>query len=180
MSSIQDRCDWLREHLTYEVLMVRHAYEQLRATPKTVRDQLAWNASFGAFSLYARNLYSFLTNKTASGNFGAADYDRPAADGKLLEGIMATLNQQVFHTGKQRRDDDRKVGLEKAAKVYAWIDANLNYFIDGLREPYKPAWDPDRADPSKLDAEAPLDDSKIAKDDPASSLPFTSGVTKSS
>jgi hypothetical protein len=51
--------------------MVRHAYEQLRATPKTVRDQLAWNASFAAFSLYARNLYSFLTNKVASGNFEA-------------------------------------------------------------------------------------------------------------
>jgi hypothetical protein len=45
MSSIQDRCDWLREHLTYEVLMVRHAYEQLGATPKTVGEQLAWNAA---------------------------------------------------------------------------------------------------------------------------------------
>jgi hypothetical protein len=178
MSSIQDRCDWLREHLTYEVLMVRHAYKQLRAAPKTARDQLAWNASFGAFSLYARNLYSFLTNKTASGNFGAADYDRPAADGKPLEGIMANLNQQVFHTGKQRGNDDRKVGLEKATKVYAWIDANLKDFVDGIREPYKSAWDPHSADPSKLDAEALLDDSKIAKDDPASSLPFSSGVTK--
>jgi len=126
----------------------------------------------------ARNLYSFLTNKTASGNFGAADYDRPAADGKPLEGIMANLNQQVFHTGKQRGNDDRKVGLEKATKVYAWIDANLKDFVDGLREPYKPAWDPHSADPSKLDAEALLDDSKIAKDDPASSLPFSSRVTK--
>jgi hypothetical protein len=178
MSSIQDRCDWLREHLTYEVLMVRHAYEQLRATPKTVRDQLAWNASFAAFSLYARNLYSFLTNKVTSGNFEAADYDRPAADGRLLEGIMANLNQQVFHTGKQRRNDDRKVGREKATKVYEWIDANLKNFVDGLREPYRSAWDRDGADPSKVDAEAPLDDSKIATDDPASSLPFTSDVTK--
>ena len=178
MSSIKDRCDWLREHLTYEVLMVRHAYEQLRATPKTVRDQLAWNASFAAFSLYARNLYSFLTNKVASGNFEAADYDRPAADGKPLEDIMANLNQQVFHTGKQRRNDDRNVGLEKATKVYDWIDANLKNFVDGLREPYKSAWDPDSADPSKLDAEALLDDSKMAKDDPASSLPFSSGATK--
>ena len=43
---------------------------------------------------------------------------------------MANLNQQVFHTGKQRGNDDRKVGLEKATKVYAWIDANLKDFVD--------------------------------------------------
>ena len=142
MSSIQDRCDWLREHLTYEVLMVRYALDRLRDPIETVRDQLTWNANFGAFSLYARNLYSFLTNKATSANFEAADYDGPAADGSPLYGIMDGLNQQVFHPGERRRNDKRKVGLHKATKVHDWLEDNMKKFLDGLDEPYKVAWDP--------------------------------------
>jgi hypothetical protein len=142
-----------------------------------VRDQLAWNANFGAFSLYARNLYSFLTNKATSDNFKAADYDRPAADGSPLYGIMDGLIQQVFHPGKRRRNDKRKVGLHKATKVHDWIEDNMKKFLDGLDESYKAAWDPHRADPSKLNVGASFDMSKLTKDAPTSAHPF-SGVTK--
>jgi hypothetical protein len=171
MSSIQERCDWLREHLTYEVLMVRYAHEQLKAPIDTVGGQMRWNASFGAFALYARNLYDFLTNKAESGNFEAADYDRPAANGKGLEGIMYNLNQQVFHTGQQRKRVEGKVGREKATKVHDWIEVNLAKFIEGLNDTYKPHWDPDAADPSKLDLEAHYE--IVKDDDPATSRPVT-------
>jgi hypothetical protein len=169
MSSEQERCDWLHEHLNYELLMVRHTHKQLQARIKTVNDQLVWNANFGAFALYARNIYLFLTNDRDSRNFKASDYERPEANGKPLEGVMNNLQEQVFHPGKQRVNAN-KVGLEKAKKVFDWVEDNMKTFLSELKEPYAAAWNPDWAEPSKLTDITTFDVSNI-KQDSASSHP---------
>ena len=102
MSSENERVAWLHEHLNYELLMMRHTYKQLQALPKTAKDQLVWNANFGAFALYARNLYSFLTNDPDLRSFKASDYERPKTDSKPVQGVMNNLHEQVFHPGKRR------------------------------------------------------------------------------
>ena len=127
MSSESERVDWLHEHLNYELLTMRHTYKQLQALPKTAKDQLVWNANFAAFSLYARNLYRFLTNDPETRSFKASDYERPKADGQPVRGIMSNLNEQVFHPGKQRVNAD-KVGLKKVKALYEWVEASLKHF----------------------------------------------------
>jgi hypothetical protein len=113
---------------------------------------MAWNVNYAAFALYARNLYQFLTNEKDPRSFKASDYATFAANGKSLEGIMFNLHEQVFHPGKARVGA-QKVGIDKANKVFAWIQENMDRFLGQLAEPYKSAWNPDMADLSKVSSE---------------------------
>jgi hypothetical protein len=56
MSSRAKKVAHLREHLPYELHMLRHTF--LKFT--TVHDASDWNAYFVAFAVYARNLHDFL------------------------------------------------------------------------------------------------------------------------
>jgi hypothetical protein len=68
----------LREHIPYELLMLRHTHRQL----SQVDGQLDRNAFLEAFAVHARNLFNFLTNREDSRNLKASDfksaYKRPA------------------------------------------------------------------------------------------------------
>jgi hypothetical protein len=143
MSGKDERVAWMKEHLSYELLMMRFAHNELNWSD----DQLEWNANYSAFALHARNLYLFLTSDKDSRIYKASDYTNLETDGKPLHGIMDNLNQQTFHPGKQR-NGAKKVGLDKAAKVYTWVEKYMDEFIDKLNEPYKSAWDEirDKAD----------------------------------
>jgi hypothetical protein len=143
---------WLHEHLSYELLMVRHTYKQLTASVETGREQLAWNANFVAFAVYARNLYDFLTNDKDSRIFKAEDYVSFDADKRPISGIMNNLHQQALHPGKQRigGNDASKVGFNKVKMVNAWVEENMKNFIAKLEQPYADIWKPEMADPAKV------------------------------
>jgi hypothetical protein len=150
MSSENERIAWLHQHLNYELLMMRHTYKQLQALPETAKDHLVWNANIGAFAVYARNLCSFLTNDPDSRSFKASDYERPKTDGQPVQGIMNNLHEQIFHPGKQRINAS-KVGLEKAKRLYEWVELSMRKFLNDLREPYKSAWKEEMANPTLYD-----------------------------
>lgn len=145
---------WLHEHLSYELLMVRHAHKELQVSViRSACEQLVWNANFGAFAMYARNLYDFLTNEAGSRNFVAKNFAVEfEADKTPLVGIMNNLNEQAFHPGKQRTpsNDKRRVGLVKVNTVYAWVEKNMEKFVGQLKEPYNTIWDQDMADLTRV------------------------------
>jgi hypothetical protein len=145
---------WLHEHLSYELLMVRHAHKELQVPViRSACEQLVWNANFGAFAMYARNLYDFLTNEAGPRNFVAKNFAAEfEADKTPLVGIMNNLNEQAFHPGKQRTpsNDKRRVGLVKVNTVYAWVETNMQKFLGQLKQPYNTIWDQDMADLAKI------------------------------
>jgi len=72
---MNERERWLQQHLSYELLMLRHTHKQLHQVRiDSVHNQLVWNANFGAFAVYARNLYLFLTNDKTRATSGAEHY----------------------------------------------------------------------------------------------------------
>src|SRR4051794_4626894 len=107
MASQAERRDWIKEHLSYELLMLRYTFGKLYE----VQSGLDWNAYYESFCTHARLLRDFLTNKSGSTNFDAKEFvdgfkesvPRPASD------IMADMNNEVFHSGKSRPSD----GAEK-------------------------------------------------------------------
>jgi hypothetical protein len=146
--------EWMREHLTYERLMVRHTHSQLHRD----LNQLEWNVNYGAFALYARNLHWFLTNNKGRDGLPrkvrGCDYaSHFKADDSLIAQVMDDLHEQVYHPGAQRLVIAKGTGRDKADKVFRWVEEWMDKFIDQIRRsPYRSAWDEDRADPLKIAA----------------------------
>jgi hypothetical protein len=56
---------------------------------------------------------------------------------------LGELHQQVLHLSRKRpSEDELKLGLQKALKLYSWLEPNLNKFISELEvnETYKTLW----------------------------------------
>ena len=145
--------EWMREHLTYELLMVRYTHAQLHLG----LDQMAWNANFGAFGLYARNFHWFLTNNKGRPDLPrkvrACDYaSHFKADDTQIAAVMSDLHEQVYHPGARRLDIAKGDGRDKADKVFKWVEEGMAKFVAEIQKTpaYKSAWDPDRADPERL------------------------------
>jgi hypothetical protein len=145
--------EWMREHLTYELLMVRYTHAQLHLG----LDQMAWNTNFGAFGLYARNLHWFLTNNKGRPDLPrkvrACDYaSHFKADDTQIAAVMSDLHEQVYHPGARRLDIAKGDGRDKADKVFKWVEEGMAKFVAEIQKTpaYKSAWDPDRADPAKI------------------------------
>jgi hypothetical protein len=127
MSSEAQKFEHLGDHLPYELLMLRYAYEP------TGEDhyQLAWNAYYESFALHARILFDFLTNKKDRGNinFVATDFVTgftAKEDEEVRRLVNQNLNWQVFHFGKQRKSElEKKLGTEERKKIFDWIDRTL-------------------------------------------------------
>jgi hypothetical protein len=131
MSSRNRRIQHLGDHLPYELLMLRHAYQ------RTLEDRYAldWNAFYEAFVVHARNLFEFLTNEGGSNNFKACDFSNFTAkkDPVAQRLINQNLHWQVFHFGKQRKSkDEEKVGREERKTIFDWIEENFETFIVAL------------------------------------------------
>jgi hypothetical protein len=146
MSTNAERAAYLQEHLCYELLMMRHTFEEL-TTPKN--SYLDWNAYFESFAVHARNLYDFLTNDGGCNNFKARDFD-PQFKASKLDNVFSLFNSGVFHLGKSRpTEEDDKINVCRAAKVRDWIEQNFSAFKSNLNSDHYP-WDGDRASPSKM------------------------------
>ncbi len=144
MATKAERISYLKEHLTYEVLMLRYTAKFLTSEA----NQLAWNAHFESFCVHARSLYEFLTNSGDSRNFAAKDYSTAAAQKEKMIGIVNRLNEQVMHLTKNRfTDEQKKVTLDDVRRASAWMQEKLQDFVNALREPYNKVWDEDAATP---------------------------------
>src|SRR5262249_16058812 len=141
--------EYLREHIEYELLMLRYDFAQMHAE----LDQLDWNAYFVAFVAATRNLYSFLTNDRDSRNWTANDFI-PAFHPTNTNSVAQTMNklqQQVLHLGTTRKlTGEGKVELEDCQRVNGWLERNMERFVDVLNKEERGVWIPDAADPSKV------------------------------
>src|SRR5262245_54553769 len=127
--------EWMREHLTYELLMVRHTHAQLHRG----LDQMAWNANFGAFGLYARNLHWFLTNNKGRPDLPrklrACDYaSHFKVDDAEITAVMNDLHEQVYHPGARRLDIAKGNGRDKADKVFRWVEEGMAKFVAEIQK----------------------------------------------
>src|SRR5262249_12566191 len=141
--------EYLREHIAYELLMLRYAFVQMRAE----LDQLDWNAYFIAFVAAARNLYSFLTNDRDPRTWVANDFI-PAFHPTNTNSVAQTMNKlrrQVLHLGTARKlTGEGKVELGDCQRVNDWLETNMQRFVDVLNKRERGVWIPDAADPSKV------------------------------
>jgi len=150
MSGDAKKTAHLKEHLPYEIRMLRYTLGELTKRRSHV---LEWNVYFESFAVHARNLYDFLTNSDDSRNFKAKDFIDQFATLKTdqTKGTFEKLNSQVFHLGKSRpTNQTEKANRDHAKKVASWIEKEFNRFVDGLAPRYRSEWDWDNADPSKI------------------------------
>jgi hypothetical protein len=134
---------YLREHVRYEVVMVRWAFGQIQPLPPS----LERNAFIECFAVHARALFEFLASEGDARSVDALVYVegfRPdgAADASRK---VAALNEQVFHFGKR---DDAKLKFDASddgAWVLQWLEAALDKFNSELSSPYPNDWLPAKA-----------------------------------
>jgi hypothetical protein len=134
-----EKNEYIREQLTYELLMARYAYGMMSVP----QHQLLWNALFEAFSVHVRGLYAFLKNEKDQRNAEARDFNEKfkVKDAESVRGAFDKLNRQVLHLGKRRTSDmSKKVDLPQAARILNWIEARVSDFIAELPEKYKEHW----------------------------------------
>lgn len=134
---------WLNEHLSYELLMLRHSrkrYSELRAPEQ----QLDWNSQYEAFVVHARNLHDFLTNDATADI--KAHYFFPggfvATKTSKTMNAMTALNAQVFHMGRKRppTGPGDKFNTANCEELFTWIEENIRTFVAQLGEPFAEAW----------------------------------------
>jgi hypothetical protein len=153
MSSTAQKIKHLGDHLPYELLVFRHAYE------RTLEDryQLDWNAYYESFALHARILFGFLMNEVGTNNFKAEDFVhfKGSTDAKVRRLINQNLHWQVFHFGKQRKSEtEEKVGSEDRQTIFDWVQNNFAEFEKALANTdLAPHWYPERADTERVRAE---------------------------
>ena len=149
MSSSEDKIKHLDDHLPYELLMLRHTYQQVNSD----RNALDWNAFHESFAVHARILLNFLINDAGSTNFQASGFSNFIAekDATVQRIIRQDLNKQVFHLGKSRPSEaDLKVAAANRKLVFEWIESNFRKFLEQLHKDWKPHWNSDRADLAKV------------------------------
>src|SRR4051794_17297670 len=90
----------IREHLPYEISMLRWLYGKLLSS----HDQPDANAFIESFFLHARNLVAFFRNDTDCGfdprYFTKQDYQ--VAGNFVPAGLVKKINQQIQHLGSDR------------------------------------------------------------------------------
>jgi hypothetical protein len=150
MSSREKKIIHLGDHLPYELLMFRHAYQ--RALEE--RYQLDWNACYESFALHSRILFNFLMNEDSANNFKAKEFADFTGnnDAKVRRLINQDLHWQVFHFGKQRKsEDEEKVGREERKIIFEWVEQNFTEFEKALANTdFAQYWNRERARPDKV------------------------------
>jgi hypothetical protein len=148
--------NWLKEHLPYELMMMRHSLRRLQQRPRPFF--LDWNMALAGFAVSARNLRAFLTNKEDEGSgVRACDYvpgfKSTRAD---LKDTFNLMDPYIFHLGKRRPTDAEssdKFSLDDVAKISEWIEAEMQRFVEAL--PKETGWPSEAAIPPEPPPEPP-------------------------
>ena len=127
-------------HAKYEYQMACYCIEQLHLR----QTQLQWNALLAAFAVYFRNLEKhFLKGGGDQETIKAKHYIKrfKTTSAEDLEDELNELHSQILHlSGKRTTENERKLGLKKAAKLMRWLAENIAKFESELPEPYKSRW----------------------------------------
>lgn len=140
----------LYNHLAYEVLMLRHAYQSL-GTSKG----LDFNMAIEAFALHARVLTEFLSEKPKSrGKDVRASQYAPGFKAERKDGIRETLDKldaQITHFSRDRTiKPDEKFHTNLATELLDWVEYNVAKFNDALPPLFGRGWMPPGKRPEAL------------------------------
>ena len=130
---------YIKEHLPYEINMLRYTQNVLNAGSVT---RLDWNALYESFAVHARNLYVFLTNEDGP-NARAKDFVPAfkAEKDDQTKSVHQRFLAQIFHLGPKRpRLSQAKIGLSDINVYFSWIERNFGSFLDQLKGHYRELW----------------------------------------
>lgn len=140
----EDNKDYMREHLYYEIEMLRFTHDRL----KSPLGRLLANALMESFVVHARNLMDFFFNQFDPKCFSAADFlpDGHSAAQKVPFGdagkAYGLAHSQTLHLGQRRPTLDKdKVGPDDRQKLRDAIETKLPIFEAALLPQYKSIWD---------------------------------------
>ncbi|MCK1274429.1 hypothetical protein IVB46_04125 [Bradyrhizobium sp. 61] len=139
-----DKKDYMREHLHYEIEMLRFTHDRL----KSISSQMLANALMESFVVHARNLMDFFYNQLDPKCFSAADFlptGDPAAQ-KASFGdagkAYGLVHNQTLHLGQRRPTLDKdKVGPDERQTLRDAIESQIPAFEAALLSDYKTIWD---------------------------------------
>jgi hypothetical protein len=145
MASTAAKLDWMKKHLSYELLMLRATCNEMlvlvqqQANPKV---QFEYNMAYESFAVHARNLKDFLGNDGGNNDFNAKEFvDGFKTEKREITASMFALHMQVFHMGKDRvANGAGKFNLEGCLRVYEWLEDQFERFAASLPNPFRDAW----------------------------------------
>ncbi|MFT3730795.1 MAG: hypothetical protein QM780_05105 [Hyphomicrobium sp.] len=130
MTTEQQKTDWLKEHLPYELKMVRYSRRRLGDR----LNYLQWNAHLQSFATSARNVSHFLTNDD-KGNLKASDYIQEFRSTKgNVASKFAQCEPQIFHLGKSRPQSTGKITFDDVSVMAEWIEEEMRKFLYDLKQ----------------------------------------------
>ena len=172
MTTTAQLIDHLKDHMPYELLMLRYTHERMQHEDHP----LVYNAMYESFCMHVRNLRDFLNNDGTGNNLKAKEYAsdfRAPKDAEVQRIINTDMQGQVFHFNKDRpTKPTEKVGLEKCKLVFDHIEKMFAAFLaaNWNDNTLKAKFRSDLADPKQV--EKLIRDSKLyvyANDAPGAS-----------
>jgi hypothetical protein len=142
--------DYLRDHIHYEVLMLRHCYERMGTSRG-----LDFNAFLEAFAVHARVLAEFLSEGAKTRNDVRArqyvgGFRSERKDG-LIRDTLDKLDEQIFHSSAKRtKDPEKQFNTNLATELWSWIERDVLKFNAALQSPYPKDWMPTGPLPAAL------------------------------
>lgn len=132
--------EYLREHIPYELAMLKATYERYKNFSE-IKDDVYCNIIIVAFCTHARNLKSFVTNHGKANCVKARDFVSEFSEPIVnnLTGAFQRINEQVDHLAKNRVGG-RKFNLSDADSVVAWIDSAMVRFVKALSDDQRKLW----------------------------------------
>lgn len=126
-----------REHLLYEVWMLRETAQWLIAAPPEA-PLVARNACLESFGIHARAIGGFLSNKvTHRDDVVAKHYSGGWPGEDPAPGFAKTVNKQVAHLTSVRLEKEPINPME----VYGRVVDSFSRFVATLPEPRRPWFD---------------------------------------
>jgi hypothetical protein len=139
MVTDNDRLEYCREHLPYEMVMLRFTHENL----KRDIDQLTGNAFIESFCVHTRNLLDFFHNHKYADNsqlrltaihFVDAEsmFKKKRKFGGDTGKLYKKTHEQVFHMGRRPSKGNEKLGPEDRQKLRELIEPLWNSFLSDM------------------------------------------------
>lgn len=137
MASNNEKSEYLRNHLAYEIAMLCFTRSQIAEQPPGPLR----NALFESFAVHARICRKLLLNEDGSNNFKANEFVTDfSVDRVGTDDLFNKLNDHVLHLSKSRRAADRRLTLTHLNDMMQWLVNAFAAFGAALKSPYAEIW----------------------------------------
>ena len=129
--------EWLREHLPYELSMMRYSFRKM-AVPGD--DQFAYNAHYECFAIKARLLLDFIgCRDNLKATHFVQNFNPPPRE--HLKKTFQQLDIQVLHNIRSRLGDRaKKISFEDCERFALWFERGMDTFRAALSQEQRELW----------------------------------------